>query len=839
MFKQRNLLRSHSIAWSIAMVGALLPSLAHPAFDPDKTSSVTVSVDGNQVDLALTVTRPADGGGLETVGFEAFGGGDKNGLGVNELSLFRAVKGGGEVRLLAQGGVIETDCADGSSTQYYQRARVTLSGLPSAAKDVWAFYDPRVGAKDGSDYKGQPHFNGKTRFIDAWDRISFDMLKTDADALLTSITQNPTDAANGNFVDLSTTSNRLGTGAIVSLVISGNTITGVTVTAAGSGYRLGDTLTVDNGVIPGTSTDLIFTLAADDINAGDNQIKLCDNNTLYVDGDAAVLTLGSGGDARPTAGMKKAIGLDVTTAHFDVYVPMEGRANSTTTGITLAMGFVVDVGQNGVLDDATADVAFEAWVSSEPWWNTPPGQDGNETDEFNTLLPICNSPEAGDPACIISTSGIFAADGTTRIGDANDFSAWTTQIAGEEGEGTVFDSIIDLAPTASLDSTGFAIPTGSVVRIEVSWPTAGSVFGGDLEYGVGNDEIDLLTVAADTPVRVNTAEDNTVTNTWTNVRDRNRVVSTLIGEARATSAAISRDTWWPQCNVEFNEAGEVVSDKCGADMTSNVTNDYMVFSSVPARLAVIVDEQVKDVAGGIVSTNGQGFAFGRQTFAQTDPAYEFTSSGPSYDSAGAERSRDGFYYVCLPATYLDKVHSTTASVAAGSWVGTRKDGDAAAESLAVTFTEGTCGLDDAGLVASVAEFGYSSPVFQLKAGVTAPGAPTITGVTVGDGRATVTFTPPASNGGATIYKYTVTANPGGITQDCAGSPCTVTGLTNGTAYTFTVTATNSAGGGDSSTASDSATPAAATPVPTLPVGLLLLLSLGLFSLVRLKGTPKH
>ena len=84
------------------------------------------------------------------------------------------------------------------------------------------------------------------------------------------------------------------------------------------------------------------------------------------------------------------------------------------------------------MDDTTDDVAFEAWVSSEPWWNTPPGQGGNETDEFNTLLPICDSPEAEDPACIISTSGIFAADGTTRIVGANDFSAWTTQIAGGE-----------------------------------------------------------------------------------------------------------------------------------------------------------------------------------------------------------------------------------------------------------------------------------------------------------------------------------------------------------------------------------------------------------------------
>ena len=299
------------------MVGALLHPMAQAAFQTDKASSVTVSVDGNQVDLALTVTRPADGGGLETVGFEAFGGGDKDGGGANELSLLRAVKGGGEVRLLAQGGVIEKACA-GGGTQYYQRARVTLSGLPSAAKDVWAFYDPRVGATDDSVdppvYRGQPHFNGKTSFIEAWDRISFDMLKTDANALLTSITANlTTDAPDGNLVDLSTTSNGLGTGAIVSLVISGNTITGVTVTAAGSGYSPGDTLTVDNGVIPGTSSDLIFTLAADDINAGDNQIKLCDNTTVYVDGTAEVLTLGSGGDARATAGMKKAI--DVNSHH--------------------------------------------------------------------------------------------------------------------------------------------------------------------------------------------------------------------------------------------------------------------------------------------------------------------------------------------------------------------------------------------------------------------------------------------------------------------------------------------------------------------------------------------
>jgi uncharacterized protein (TIGR03437 family) len=93
-----------------------------------------------------------------------------------------------------------------------------------------------------------------------------------------------------------------------------------------------------------------------------------------------------------------------------------------------------------------------------------------------------------------------------------------------------------------------------------------------------------------------------------------------------------------------------------------------------------------------------------------------------------------------------------------------------------------------------------------------PGTPTIGTATAGDTQATVSFTAPVSNGGATITGYTVTANPGGATGTGATSPITVTGLTNGTAYTFTVTATNSAGTGSASAASNSVTPKAAQTI---------------------------
>lgn len=120
-------------------------------------------------------------------------------------------------------------------------------------------------------------------------------------------------------------------------------------------------------------------------------------------------------------------------------------------------------------------------------------------------------------------------------------------------------------------------------------------------------------------------------------------------------------------------------------------------------------------------------------------------------------------------------------------------------------TAGTCTInaDQAGNSAYSAATQVSRS-FTVNAIV--PGAPTVGTATAGDSQASVTFSAPGSSGGASITGYTVTASPGGATGTGASSPITVTGLTNGTAYTFTVTATNSAGTGSASAASNSATP---------------------------------
>jgi len=106
---------------------------------------------------------------------------------------------------------------------------------------------------------------------------------------------------------------------------------------------------------------------------------------------------------------------------------------------------------------------------------------------------------------------------------------------------------------------------------------------------------------------------------------------------------------------------------------------------------------------------------------------------------------------------------------------------------------------------------YTGGTTHTVAIFTVPDVPTIGVATAGDGQVSVAFTAPVNTGGSAITGYTVTSNPNAITAGGNGfttSPIVVTGLTNGVAYTFTVTATNSVGTGSASAASSAVTPKA-------------------------------
>lgn len=91
-------------------------------------------------------------------------------------------------------------------------------------------------------------------------------------------------------------------------------------------------------------------------------------------------------------------------------------------------------------------------------------------------------------------------------------------------------------------------------------------------------------------------------------------------------------------------------------------------------------------------------------------------------------------------------------------------------------------------------------------------------VTKGSSQATISWNAPSNNGGSSIIEYTVTGQPGNISKTVSGNETNtvVTGLTNGTEYSFTVVATNAFGDSNPSESSNNVTPLS---VPSQPKNL--------------------
>jgi outer membrane protein OmpA-like peptidoglycan-associated protein len=157
----------------------------------------------------------------------------------------------------------------------------------------------------------------------------------------------------------------------------------------------------------------------------------------------------------------------------------------------------------------------------------------------------------------------------------------------------------------------------------------------------------------------------------------------------------------------------------------------------------------------------------------------------------------------------------------------------ASSGLAVEFargagtTNGACTVSELGVVTIIAvgtceavasqlgngQYAAASPVtraFQIMPAL--PTAPTLTSASASSQAITVGFTAPGFTGGVPITAYRVVATGGGTTVTstaCSTSPCTISGLTNGVAYTVTVAAINVAGTGPASGSTGSLTPATA------------------------------
>ncbi len=213
----------------------------------------------------------------------------------------------------------------------------------------------------------------------------------------------------------------------------------------------------------------------------------------------------------------------------------------------------------------------------------------------------------------------------------------------------------------------------------------------------------------------------------------------------------------------------------------------------------------------------------RRTVADVSAVADPNTGVAVYDDYG---SYSGGWYVVggtsVASPIIASTYALAGTPAAGSYPASYLYADPAGLNDVTSGSNGSCG----GSYLCTAVAGYDGPTglgtpngtgafTSTSSTVTVPGAPTNVTATAGNAQATVSFSPPASDGGSPILSYTVTSSPGSFSATGAASPITVTGLTNGTAYTFTVQATNAQGTGAPSAPSNSVTPTASTAPLTI------------------------
>ena len=253
-------------------------------------------------------------------------------------------------------------------------------------------------------------------------------------------------------------------------------------------------------------------------------------------------------------------------------------------------------------------------------------------------------------------------------------------------------------------------------------------------------------------------------------------------------------------------------DNGGAPITS-----YLVTASPGGASCTWLSGPLSCTITGL--TNGVAYTLSVVAINQSGAG---TSGAPpgSYTPQNTPSAPTGILVTPGVTSVLVTWSAPTAGVAVTGYVVTASPGGATctpspATSLSCSFTNLTPGTTYTFSVVASSAYGMG-PASMPSASVlmpVVPGTPTNVSLQAGDGSLVVGWTSPSQNGGAPIESYIATAQPGGATCTSAESPCTITGLSNGTNYTVTVRALNGVGSSAASSPSSGAIPSGLPGIP--------------------------
>ena len=332
---------------------------------------------------------------------------------------------------------------------------------------------------------------------------------------------------------------------------------------------------------------------------------------------------------------------------------------------------------------------------------------------------------------------------------------------------------------------GEVFSTNWVVQNASNWVYAGTGWtNGQAIPGIVGYEYDHFFGDSNTPPGVTVLSNSPLVNTENGQADtQNGAIYTAPSGARVFAASSIQFSWGLD-----NWGGNTFANAGIQQMTSNILNNFSTSSGTPGPT-------VPTAPTGVGGTPGDGTV----ALSWTAPASDGGSPISSYRITP-------YIGATAQTAIVTGTNATTRSITGLT------NGTAYTFKVAAINGIGT-GADSA-----------ASSAITPAAAATAPGAPTGVGGTAGDASVALSWTAPASDGGSAITGYRVTPSIGGTAQTpiltgSAATTFTVTGLTNGTAYTFTVAAINAVGTGAGSAASAAITPSATATAPGAPTGV--------------------
>ncbi len=436
--------------------------------------------------------------------------------------------------------------------------------------------------------------------------------------------------------------------------------------------------------------------------------------------------------------------------------------------------------------------------------------------EFRNFT-IANASAAPLPPTVtdgrISISGASGTGGAYKIGDTVT-ATWNNTSGGDNNSSSITGVTVDFsqfgggAAVAAANSSNtwtatYTITSGTIDttnrNVSVTATNAGG--GSTTTADTTNATVDnIAPTISDGSIGISGATGiggaykigDTVTATWNNTAggDNNLDISSAavnfsqFGGGAAVAATNSAGTWTATYTIV---AGAIAATNRNIAFTA--TDNAGNATSTADTTNATVDNIAPSVSSIVVSGSPGG----------GDTSMAFTVN---FSELVGNVSTDDFTLVSTGSA-AGSIASVSAS--SGTAVNVNISGISGTGTLKVNLNGGTNIIDGVGNSVPAYTGGSTHSVSIL----TAPSAPTIGTATAGDAQASVTFTAPVSNGGSAITTYTATASPGGALGTCTGpTACTatVTGLANGTSYTFTVTATNGVGTSPSSGASNSVIP---------------------------------